>query len=116
MAQAYEVFDLLDDGLAAPSMFIIDADGVIRWKYIGEAAGDRPTLAVIKEQLSGLTSVEMVATPQPTSTPEPGPVVGSGVGDIAPGFTLPSTAGVDESLESYRGDKNVVVVFYRAFW
>ena len=38
------------------------------------------------------------------------------VGDMAPGFTLPSTAQVDRSLESYRGDKNVVVVFYRAFW
>ena len=116
VAQAYEVFDLLDDGLAAPSMFIMDSDGIIRWKYIGEAPGDRPTLATIKEQLAKLAEVEMVPTSQPTATTEPEVVVGTDVGDVAPGFTLPSTAEIDRSLESYRGEKNVVVVFYRAFW
>ena len=110
VARDYEVFDLLDDGLAAPSMFIMDTEGVIRWKHIGEAAGDRPSLATVKEQLAGLSSTEMVPTPEPEV------VVGTDVGDLAPGFTLPSTAGMDQSLESYRGEKNVVVVFYRAFW
>ena len=116
VAQSYGVYDLLDDGLSAPSMFIIDSDGVIRWKYIGTAAGDRPTLATIKEQLAGLTSVETVPTAMPEATPEPDVLVGTDVGDVAPGFTLPSTAEIDRTLESYRGDKNVVVVFYRAFW
>ena len=116
VAQSYGIYDLLDDGLAAPSMFIIDADGVIRWKYIGTAAGDRPTLATIKEQLSRLTTIEMVPSPQSEATPEPEVQVGTDIGDTAPGFTLPSTAGIDRTLESYRGDKNVVVVFYRAFW
>ena len=32
---------------------------------------------------------------------------------MAPGFTLPSASGSDVSLESYRGDKNVVLVYYR---
>ena len=110
VARDYEVFDLLDDDLAAPSMFIMDTEGVIRWKHIGEAAGDRPSLATIREQLAGLLSTEMVPTPEPEV------VVGTDVGDLAPGFTPPSTAGMDQSLESYRGEKNVVVVFYRAFW
>ena len=38
------------------------------------------------------------------------------VGDVAYGFDLPSAAGPRHSLESYRGESNVVLVFYRAFW
>ena len=110
------MFNLLDDDLATPSMFIIDTEGVIRWKYIGNSAGDRPELSTIKEQLAKLQPVEMVPTPEPAATPEPEVVVGTDVGDLAPGFTLPSTAEMDQTLESYRGDKNLVLAFYRAFW
>ena len=69
------------------------------------------------------------ATPEhnPTSAPSPTPASGetpdpmSGpdmqasaqVGDMAPVFTLPSASGAEVSLESYRGDKTVVLVFYR---
>ena len=116
VTQSYAVYDLLGDGLATPSVFIVDAEGVIRWKYVGRDPGDRPTLSTIMEQLAGLAAVEMIPTPLPEATPEPNIVVGTDVGDTAPGFTLASTAGVDRSLESYRGDKNLVVVFYRAFW
>ncbi len=155
VTRSYTVYDLLDDGLATPSMFIIDAEGVIRWKYVGTSAGDRPALSTIKEHLSSLTTVEPTATswptalpeptatpvptatilptatpvptvtPQPTATPAPTatPVptevpipVGTDVGNLAPLFTLPSISESDVSLESYRGDKMVVVVFYRAFW
>ena len=42
--------------------------------------------------------------------------VGTNVGDMAPGFTLKSATGGEHTLESYRGDKNLVVIFYRAFW
>lgn len=31
-------------------------------------------------------------------------------------FTLPRAAGDPLSLNSYRGDQNVMVVFYRGFW
>ncbi|MCI0439405.1 MAG: hypothetical protein L0177_09770 [Chloroflexi bacterium] len=41
---------------------------------------------------------------------------GNDVSDIAYGFTLPNATGLEQSLASYRGTKNVVVVFYRAFW
>ena len=44
------------------------------------------------------------------------PQAGSDVGDLAPGFTLMSARAGDYTLESFRGDKNVVLVFYRAFW
>jgi len=44
--------------------------------------------------------------------PEPG----NDVNDAAHGFTLPSAAGPEYSLASFKGEKNVVLVFYRAFW
>lgn len=34
------------------------------------------------------------------------------VGEIAPDFTLPSNKGVDITLSSFRGSKNVVLYFY----
>ena len=37
-------------------------------------------------------------------------------GRIAPKFTLPSATGGPVSLDSFAGDKNVVLVFYRGFW
>lgn len=47
----YGVYNLLGDGLATPSIFIIDKDGVIRWKYIGRSIDDRPSASPILEQL-----------------------------------------------------------------
>lgn len=38
------------------------------------------------------------------------------VGDAAPLFTLESYHGEPVSLEDYRGEKNVVLVFYRGHW
>ena len=53
-------------------------------------------------------------TPEPTATPIPEPEPSA---NLAPLFSLPSALdGTTISLESYRGDKNVVVVFYRGFW
>ncbi len=163
--QSYMVYNLLGDGLATPSTFVLDKEGVITWKYIARSIGDRPSVSTILTQLSGLeptvtlapTDVAPAVSPAPTDPPpvatpvtvdppavaspvptEPPPVatpvpteppatatplpteipilVGTGVGELAPAFTLPSISGSDVSLESYRGDKNLVVVFYRAFW
>jgi peroxiredoxin len=36
------------------------------------------------------------------------------VGDIAPDFTLPSTAGGQVKLSDFRGKKNVVLAFFPA--
>ena len=38
------------------------------------------------------------------------------VGDEAPDFTLASLAGPNVTLSDYRGEKDVVLVFYRGHW
>lgn len=37
-------------------------------------------------------------------------------GDMAPDFALASLAGPNVQLSSYRGEKNVILVFYRGHW
>ncbi|MDY7078860.1 MAG: redoxin family protein [Chloroflexota bacterium] len=54
VAEAYGVYNLLGDGLAAPSVFIIDTDKRIVWSHVGQNSGDRPGAAKIMEQLAGL--------------------------------------------------------------
>jgi cytochrome oxidase Cu insertion factor (SCO1/SenC/PrrC family) len=60
------------------------------------------------------------------SEPRLGPLDGLGlpgidtgrvaVGDVAPDFSLMSYAGTVTTLSDFRGDKNVVLVFYRGHW
>lgn len=38
------------------------------------------------------------------------------VGDVAPDFTLTSLAGPPVTLSDFRGEKDVVLVFYRGHW
>ena len=38
------------------------------------------------------------------------------IGDLAPDFTLASLAGPNVTLSDYRGEKDVVLVFYRGHW
>ncbi len=38
------------------------------------------------------------------------------VGDVAPDFSLVSYAGTVTTLSDFRGDKNVVLAFYRGYW
>ena len=51
VVRAYDVFNLLGDGLATPSTFIIDRDGVIRWKFVGRDINDRASVMQILKQL-----------------------------------------------------------------
>jgi len=51
VADAYEVFDLLGDGVATPSTFIVDLDGYIVWSYVGQNAADRPGVDTILSHL-----------------------------------------------------------------
>jgi peroxiredoxin len=53
VAEAYGVYNLLGDGLAAPSVFVIDADGHIAWNHVGQHPGDRPSAQTVLEQLPG---------------------------------------------------------------
>jgi cytochrome oxidase Cu insertion factor (SCO1/SenC/PrrC family) len=38
------------------------------------------------------------------------------VGQAAPDFTLEDIAGKPISLSEFRGEKNVVLIFYRGYW
>ena len=50
----YNVYDLHNDGVAAPSVFIIDKDGNIAYKYIGKDIADRPDTAILLAELQKL--------------------------------------------------------------
>ena len=50
----YGVYNLLGDSLATPSVFVIDMEGVIRWEYVGQSSGDRPSNDMILDQLGAL--------------------------------------------------------------
>ena len=54
MVKEYGVFNLLNDGLATPSTFVIDTQGKIRWKYVGVGIYDRPSTRSIIRQLKEL--------------------------------------------------------------
>lgn len=51
IAEAYGVYNLLGDGVAAPSIFIIDKSGQIVWSHRGQTVSDRPSNQTILENL-----------------------------------------------------------------
>ncbi len=51
IADAYGVYNLLGDGVATPSVFIIDKSGQVAWSYIGQNISDRPDNQTILENL-----------------------------------------------------------------
>ncbi len=194
VAKSWGVFNLLGDGVAAPSLFVFDATGELRAFRVGRNAGDRPGAPEVLEVVRsfarqgaaaatatpGTASAAAVAsatpptaaqttlqpaglaplptTPAPaavyTSTLEPTPAVAPPVlatatrvplpsatplptpaATPAPtrapavtaqpltfsaplsDFTLPDASkGGQVRLGQYLGKKNVVLVFYRAYW
>ena len=54
VVRRYGVYDLLGDKVAAPSVFVIDKEGSIRWRYIGRSIIDRPTVTHIVERLEAI--------------------------------------------------------------
>ena len=91
----------------APTPTLIDLPGT------PSVATAPPTMAAADPPSSVITSS---VTPAP-ATPSPvGPTVGVNVGEIAPDFRLFGVSGEESALGDYRGEKTVVVVFYRAFW
>jgi peroxiredoxin len=40
------------EGIARPSMFIVNKEGKIVWKYVGSEASDRPPIDTVLQQLS----------------------------------------------------------------
>lgn len=51
IARAYGV---VDGEVAIPAVFVISREGVIVWQYIGERSSDRPTSALVLEQIDAL--------------------------------------------------------------
>jgi len=49
--EAYGVYNLLGDGRAAPSVFVVDEKGIITWKHVGKKRRDWPDNEAILEQL-----------------------------------------------------------------
>ena len=49
-------YDVLhpQEGIARPSMFVVDREGIIRWKHVGMNAADRPPMADVLEQLRAI--------------------------------------------------------------
>ena len=54
VAKDYGVYNLLNDGVAAPSAFIITPDRRIVWRFVGESASDR---AAVEEILARVDEV-----------------------------------------------------------
>ena len=65
-AEAYLVFDLLGDGVAAPATFIVDADNLIA-VHVGSSIGDRPSAASLLHTLRQYNAGEWGPTPSPTT-------------------------------------------------
>jgi peroxiredoxin len=51
VAEVYGVYNLLGDGIATPSVFIIDTSRQVVWSYVGQSAADRPSVGTILDNL-----------------------------------------------------------------
>jgi len=71
------------------------------------ASGDTPTID--KAEIPTAAPAAEPTEPVLINTPVP-------VANLAPDFTLPSIQGPEYTLSSFKGDKPVLVVFYRAYW
>lgn len=54
-ADATVAYDVFENGIALPSTFVIDRDGILRWAYIGQRSSDRPTPDEMLEHARPLT-------------------------------------------------------------
>ena len=50
-ADAYGVYNLLNDNVATPSVFVITPNGQIAWSYVGKTINDRPDNQIILENI-----------------------------------------------------------------
>jgi peroxiredoxin len=42
------------EGIARPSMFVVNKEGKIVWKYVGTDAQDRPAMDIVLQQLAAV--------------------------------------------------------------
>ena len=55
VAKGYGVYNLLRDGVATPSAFIVSPEGDIKWQYVGRSISARPSPDEILAQIDRLT-------------------------------------------------------------
>ncbi len=58
----YGVYNLLGDGVATPSVFVISDDKSVAWKYVGKTISDRPTDTTILSKVKMLNRWNMVSS------------------------------------------------------
>lgn len=118
VATEYGVYDLLGDGVSAPATFIIRTDGTIESALIGTSISERPTPDSILDVLASLAGIDREVMTDPTDDVEVVlPMAGAPeIGQLVPDFYLPTASGESVSLSENLGERNVVLVFFRAWW
>ena len=121
VATEYGLYDLLGDGVSAPATFIIRTDGTIESALIGTTIGERPTPDSILDVLASLAGIDRATMADPDPDDDANeiilPVAGMPeVGQLVPDFDLPTASGESVSLSENLGERNVVLVFFRAWW
>ena len=72
------------------------------------------TVAVTHDSPGPTAMVSVLPTPVPApASPLPTPTAGQSAAPLAPDFTLRGAQGITITLSAYRGESNVVLVFYR---
>lgn len=141
VARRWGLFSLLGTGQIAPAIYVFNSAGDEVARQIARSAGELPSSdEVLQTLLRAMDSgtAEPTATPEPTATheptaipqsaatpqspigPQPSPassaapvLLGAGVTD----FRLPDAISETEiALSDTLIERNVVLVFYRAFW
>jgi peroxiredoxin len=118
VATEYGLYDLLGDGVSAPATFIIRKNGTIESALIGTSISERPTPDSILDVLASLAEMNRGVMTDPPDNPEVVlPMAGAPeVGQRVPDFDLPTASGESVSLSENQGERNVVLVFFRAWW
>jgi peroxiredoxin len=52
--RAYNIYNLLGDGVSAPATFLIGKDGTVLWSYVGNNAADRPPTPQVLQRIDSL--------------------------------------------------------------
>jgi peroxiredoxin len=56
VVKKYGVYNLLGDGVATPSIFIMSSEKSVNWKYIGESISDRPGNETVLSEIRKLSN------------------------------------------------------------
>ncbi len=120
VSDSWGVFNILSNGHAAPSLVLFSSSGDEIARQVASTASELPG---IDEMLQTIQRSAESGTAQSTATPRSGRSglsSASGQVSLGPGvtdFRLPDAIGDGEvSLSETLRERNVVLVFYRAFW